>query len=277
MNFRFPLPDVHIALSTEKKQVENPLYEDEYYKLNQYEFSMNIENAGWFYASGGNKVELVLNEGVSQSTLELYLNGSTYGAILHQRGILPMHGSCFAFQGKGIMLCGESGAGKSSLTTAFVLDGNEFLTDDVTPIIFSEGKPQIWAMSDRVKLWGDSLEQLKQIQKGLDPIDPETEKFYFPLPSSKADSFPLDHIFLLEVQENEEVCFQDLKGAEKLTGLRNEIYRLEYLLGMPENEAKFFPQLAAISKKVCMTSLIRPRNSLISETKAKLTEYLQSQ
>jgi hypothetical protein len=274
-NLRFPLSDVNIQFVTDKRQVSEPLYSDENYTLNQREFSMDVEGVGYFYASDGKTIEILPYEGVNQASLELYLNGSTYGAILYQRGIMPMHGSCFVFEGKGIMLCGESGAGKSSLTTAFVMDGCEFLTDDVTPIIFPSGNPEIWAMSESVKLWDDSLVQLKQSLNELQQIDPETQKFYFPLQGSERVSFPLDHIILLDVSDDLDPGFEPVTGAEKLTALRQEVYRPEYVLGMPENESKFFSQLANISTNVTVTRLKRPATSPIENTKGRLANYLR--
>lgn len=104
---------------------------------------MNVEDVGWFYASGGNYISIVPNPEVNDTTIELYLNDSTYGAILHQRKIMPIHGSCFEYDGKGVMICGESGAGKSSLTATFCKNGANFLTDDVTPLVFSNEVPLI--------------------------------------------------------------------------------------------------------------------------------------
>ncbi len=276
MQLRFPLPDVKIEITNYKKEVVNPLYDDGFYRLNQNEFSMNVEDVGWFYASGGNYISIVLAPKAVKETIELYLNGSTYGAILHQRKIMPMHGSCFVFDNKGIMLCGESGAGKSSLTASFVLDGNAFLTDDVTPILFSNNNPMIWTMSDRIKLWEDSLLQLDQNKEVLDRIDPETEKFYFPLNSYKDSTFILHHIFLIGIHEKQDIVFQEIKGAEKVTALRNEIYRLEYLLGMPENEIFYFNKLVEISKSIKITRLFRPKDIPIEQTKNALMEYMKN-
>jgi hypothetical protein len=275
IELKFPLSDVEIVFSPNRKQVDSPAYQDAYYMLNQHEFSMEVEGVAYFYASGGNHVQIVPKIGVKKATLELYLNGSVYGAILHQRGVLPLHGSSFIYHGEGILLCGDSGVGKSSLTTAFVLDGHNFLTDDVTPILIQRSKPWIWAMSDQVKLWEDSVEQLNQSWQKLDQIDPDNEKYYFPLSRSETDFFRLDHVFLLEIQEEiKNVCFQDLSGSEKLTALRMEIYRPEYIQGMPENEALFFSQLVSISQQVRMTRVLRPKNIPIQETKAYLVDYL---
>ena len=160
-HFRFPLTDVKIEIIKGRKIVEEPLYDDGFYRLNQNEFSMDVDGVGSFYAADGNYIALNLNPEATRENIELYLNGSTYGAILHQRKIMPMHGSCFVFENKSIMLCGESGAGKSSLTTSFCSSGSTFLTDDVSPITFSNGSPLILPLSDRVKLWEDSLKQLQ--------------------------------------------------------------------------------------------------------------------
>ena len=275
MQFKFPLADVKIEITDIKKEVEDPLYDDGFFRLNQNEFSMHVEGVGSFYASGGNYISLVLNPKATHANIELYLNGSTYGAILHQRKIMPMHGSCFVYNNKGIMLCGDSGAGKSSLTASFVLDGNEFLTDDVTPILISNNKPYIWTMSDRIKLWEDSLKQLNQNKEGLHKIDPETEKFYYPLKSYKDSTFMLNQIFLIEIHEESTIVFQEIKGAEKVTALRNEIYRLEYLDGMPENEAFYFKKLVEISKSTKITKLLRPKDIPIEQTQHQLKKYLQ--
>ena len=275
MQFKFPLPDVKIEITDIKKEVKDPLYDDGFFRLNQNEFSMHVEGVGSFYASGGNYISLVLNPKATHANIELYLNGSTYGAILHQRKIMPMHGSCFVYNNKGIMLCGDSGAGKSSLTASFVLDGNEFLTDDVTPILISNNKPYIWTMSDRIKLWEDSLKQLNQNKEGLHKIDPETEKFYYPLKSYKDSTFMLNQIFLIEIHEESTIVFQEIKGAEKVTALRNEIYRLEYLDGMPENEAFYFKKLVEVSKSTKITKLFRPKDIPIEQTQHQLKKYLQ--
>ena len=275
MQFKFPLSDVKIEISNKRREVETPLLDDGFFRLNQTEFSMNVDGVGSFYASGGNYISLTPDPKASIETIELYLNGSTYGAILHQRKIMPLHGSCFVYNNKGIMLCGESGAGKSSLTAAFVIDGNEFLTDDVTPVLFLNNQVFIWTMSDRIKLWEDSLKQLNQNKDGLKKIDPETEKFYYPLNSYQDSTFLLDHIFLIEIHEQPVIIFKELTGAEKVIALRNEIYRYEYLQGMPENEILYFKKLVEISKNIKMTKLYRPKGFPIERTQSHLKKYLQ--
>ena len=274
MIFRFPLKDVTIKVTKQKKSVDFPQYSDNWNQITQNEFALDVEGVARYYACNGNYIEVYPYEGFNQQALELYMNGSVYGAILHQRKIIPLHGSCFIYGGKGIMVCGESGVGKSSLTAAFCLEGSEFLTDDVTPIVINNSKPYILTLSDRIKLWDDSIEQLNLSTDGLLKIDLENEKFYFPVESEKPDFFLLNQIFVLEIHDKTAVEFQQIKGAEKVTIIRNQIYRMEYLQGMPENESVFFEYLVNISNHVTITLVKRPAKIPIQQLMLLLKKYI---
>ncbi len=259
MRFNFPLKDIRIDIAKLKREVKSPTFSDEFYNLNQDEFSMDVQDVAWFYVSGGNFISLVPYPGAERTSIELYLNGSAYGAVLHQRRILPLHGSCFRYGGSGVMICGDAGAGKSSLTASFCLNGAEFLTDDVTPLLFKDGHTYIWALSDRMKLWRDTLEQLNKDEEELQRIHPEMEKFYYPMDNAAGDTFRLDQIYILKIQDTDTVEFEELSGSSKFIALRNEIYRIEYLKGMPENEPVYFKNLIDISNHLRVFRVNRPR------------------
>ena len=101
MTFRFPIEEVKILTTHTKKRVATPLNCNHSYCLNQRELTLDIEDVGWFYARNGNYIEVVRYPGVDTGTLQLYLNGSVYGAILHQRKILPPARKQLSLQGKG--------------------------------------------------------------------------------------------------------------------------------------------------------------------------------
>ena len=274
MPFRFTIKDVEIQIISTKKIIDNPSYSNHYVSLNQHEFLLDLTGVGYFYVSNGNRIEIMPYADASQNVLELYLNGSVYGAVLHQRKTLPLHGSCFNFQDVGVMICGESGVGKSSLTASFCLNGADFLTDDVTPVVFQSDKPHIWAISDRIKLWSDSLQQLNQQEEGLTQIVPEWGKFYFPMESDKGGLFSLDQVFILAIHDKPHVNSWDLEGVEKFAALRNEIYRWEYLQGMPQSEAAYLKQLISISQTVRVTKVARPANIPIDRLRIELEKLM---
>jgi hypothetical protein len=130
-------------------------------------------------------------------------------------------------------------------------------------------------VSDRIKLWSDSLEQLEQEKDGLHQIDSETEKFYYPIHAEKGKMYPLNLIFLLDIHEHPNVVFQELTGAEKVLALRNEIYRLEYLHGMPENESVYFRNIFSIANNTKMIKIVRPLEISIEAMMAVLKENIE--
>ena len=45
-------------------------------------------------------------------------------------GLVPLHGACVGYQGRGVLLLGGSGSGKSTLALCGLLNGLEFLAED---------------------------------------------------------------------------------------------------------------------------------------------------
>ncbi len=275
MNLRFPIKDVGINISTDKRKVIQPLYSDEWNEVSQDEFSLDVEQVAWFFAKAGNYIEVMPYDGADQNSIELFLNSTVYAAILHQRKILALHGSSFLYQGKSLMLCGDSGVGKSSLTASFCLAGSEFISDDVSPVIFKDNRPFVLSLGNRLKLWNDALAQLEIPGDNLKRIQKDMEKFYLPMDTIFSENKELSQIFMLEIgPELSQVKCEKVKGAEKLKLLRTNIYRLELLQGMPENEQLLFPQLGMLSNSVKMTRIKRPANISIQSLTEALKQYL---
>jgi len=272
----FPLKDVHIRQLPVTRKVTGPVYADHSWQLNQSEFAMQVEQVGTFYASCGNEIEYAPASGAARVSVELCLNGSVYGAILHQRRILPLHASSFALEGRGIIICGGSGAGKSSLTAAFCLNGAEFLTDDVTPVVFDHGRPEIMPLSDRIKLWEDSLLQLKLNKKNMEPLPSGRGKYYVPLNRSARLRCPVSRIFIVGPSQTGVTETPDLNGVEAFTALRNEVYRWQFLAAMPATEASCLRQLLDLARSVPVTLVRRPPDIPIEQMTSTLASLIQN-
>lgn len=275
MQLKFLLEGVSLNIVKVPRSVEKPLYESDFWQINQREFAMQIEGIGRFYAGNGNEVEYAPEEDATSESIELYLNGSVYGAILHQRNILPLHGSSFIWKDQGILLCGESGAGKSSLTAAFCLNDAEFLTDDVTPLEIHDDTPEIIPLSDKIKLWDDSLQQLQQDHKSLNAIYPGQLKYYFPMMNGMQNKYPLHRVYIIDVVEEGPVKIDRIGGTDRFVSLRNEIYRWEYLTAMPDTELKYVTKLLAISRKVQVYRVLRPENVPIEAMAGILKSHIK--
>jgi hypothetical protein len=65
-----------------------------------------------------------------------YIEGTTFW-VLHTAYLTPVHAACVSRNGKGLLFCGESEAGKSSLAYACARKGWTFITDDLSEIVRS--------------------------------------------------------------------------------------------------------------------------------------------
>lgn len=271
----FPLDDVAVNRVPKTQTIAEPLYSNKWMSINESEFSMQIDKVGTFYARGGKVAEYSPAKNASIPNIELYLNGSVFGAILHQRQILPIHGSSFAKDGRGFIISGESGAGKSSLTTAFCLNGDDFLTDDVTPVVFKNDEPQILPYSDRIKLWEDSLSQFKKKSGSLQKITPDEEKFYFPVSRNSTDKIPLRALFVVEPKDVQKPKFQLVDKIKTIPALQEQIYRYGFLAGMPHLKAVYFQKLITIGKQIPVIQIERPLKISISDMHNLMDEYIK--
>jgi hypothetical protein len=254
----FPLRDVVLRQVTETPRLHAPVYSTNYWQMNQQEFAMQVEGVADIYVSHGNRIEYVLKNGTQPELLELYLCGSVYGAVLHQRAVLPLHGSSVAIHNGAVVICGEAGSGKSSITAAACLNGAEFLTDDITPIDFPGGKPVVLPLSGRIKLWEDTMQQLGLEKSGLTAVFPGESKYYFPMEKGTRQPYPLSRVLILTVTRPGEPMAVELKGIESFTALRNELYRWEFLCAMPDTETACLEKLLTISRNIPVIRVFRP-------------------
>ena len=126
-----------------------------------------------------------------------------------------------------------------------------------------------------MKLWSDTLKQLEQEEDGLHRIYPETEKFYYPMDGAAGNIFRLDQVYILEIViDRRSVEIEEISGSLKFAALRNEIYRAEYLQGMPENEPVYFRNLVDISNSVKVFNVRRPKDIRVKEMMERVKNYI---
>jgi hypothetical protein len=65
--------------------------------------------------------------------------------------LAPLHASCVAWKGNAVVLCGESGAGKTSLAYACARLGWTYLSDDATHIIRGRREPWVAGRPFRIR------------------------------------------------------------------------------------------------------------------------------
>ncbi len=259
MNLSNLSEDIHIKYQKgEPELVNSYIFSRPHFKIKEDDFFLDIKNVARYRVQNGQTIWVNPYEIADENSVNLFLEGSVLGALLHQRGILPFHGSSFQYNGKGIMICGHSGVGKSSVTAAFCQRGGVFINDDISPVAVSDPEITILPVKTRIKLWKEALKKLEIGQNGLSRIRPGMDKFYLSAEERVDTGHKLDRIFVLASHQKEEYLAKELDGIAKYNVLRHQIYRRVYLKGMPETEKKYFGQLFALAKKVSVVSITRP-------------------
>lgn len=250
-------------ITTPYKNIDHPLFERPHLKVTEDQLFLQVYNQAQFYVEKGKLVNIYLEEGADTDSVQLFLNGSVLGALLLQNKILALHGSSFCYNGVGVVICGNSGVGKSSVTAAFCQNRAQFITDDITPISIKEGEVYVKPLKTEIKLWDDALEQLNLPNENLRKIRPTLDKFYFPYEPSAGVNSKLHLIIILNTHNKDEFTSSELTGVSKFLALKDQIYRKLYLKGMPKTEQNLCRQLLDLGQKVRVLHVTRPQKCSI--------------
>jgi hypothetical protein len=267
MNMKFPLDSVDVKIvDREASDFAAPLYSTERLAINETDFAMTIDGVASYRVKDGSKISIQPHLNGDPSSVELFLSGSVLGAVLHQRGMLPFHGSSFSLNGKGILVCGRAGSGKSSVAAAFCQQGGTLISDDISPVRIEDEKVFLIPIKTRIKLWDDSLEKLGIENRDFPRIRPGMDKFYVPMEQLNHSEHVLDYIFILHTHNKN--TFETVKptGINKYNLLQTYIYRRLYLRGMPSTRKLYFTMLLNIAGGVGVFRIFRPQQSDILET-----------
>jgi hypothetical protein len=186
-----------------------------------------------FLVAGGNDVTVRPRSRARRSDVRIYLLGSVMGAVLYQRGIVPLHANAIVTRSGAVAFAGPSGAGKSTLAAAFQDRGFQVLCDDVCAVTFDRrGLPLAWPGVPRIKLWSDALSAMGRRPEGLERVWAGEEKYSLPLSAgaTPSDAHPLTKIFVLKSVSDAGAAkkIERLSGGEAFKAVIENLYRGEF-------------------------------------------------
>lgn len=219
---------------------------------------LHYPGAASFHVSGGRFIVIDIEPGADPSVVRLFLLGPVLAVLLHQRGLLVLHASAAAIDGRVAVFAAEKGEGKSTLTAALHARGHALVSDDLVPldprdpkrILVPPGFPQL-------KLMPEAAAQLADDPHALPRVHPDYEKRAHRTRENFADApLPLAAIFLLETASEDAV--------EPVAAQRRfiELVRHSYLAGLlptTGESADHFRQVAALVERVPVLRLKRRR------------------
>lgn len=218
-----------------------------------------------FWIKSGNEIIMKANEHTDWLKALQYLVTECLPAILFQRGIFTIHGSCVEYNNEALVITGFSGSGKSSLASEFLNSGCRLIADDTVGIdIASDGIYATPAFPQR-KLVGDMVDKLGLNRDELIDLREEIPKYALNLGDNYC-SEPKKFRALVQVYKypGDKVVINEITGAAKLKFLMETSY--EYMLYANSRlQKKDIEDMVKICNAVEFYAVLRPENGYTTE------------
>lgn len=213
-------------------------------------------DVGSFFVRQGQEIIVDPAPSADERLLRLYLLGRIFGALLHQRGLLILHGSAVAVDGEAVAFLGNSGSGKSTAAASLIIKGYPMVADDLVAIDASGARPMVHPAFPQLKLWPDAAESLGYNIDTMPRISPKKTKRAANLDSEfLPDALPLRRIYILEKGEPTEILLLGRKDS------MIELVHYSYAkrsLAAGANRSTHFLNCAKVASSVPVCRLIRP-------------------
>jgi hypothetical protein len=218
-----------------------------------------IPEVGRYLIRDGTNIDVDPDPAAAERNVRLYLLGSAFGMILHQRRLLPLHANALVIDGGAVAFLGHPGAGKSTMAAWFDDRGHQMLTDDVCLVTgIEQGAPEASVGLPRIRLWREALEARGddpgRYQRSFDDMDKYDVPAREPPRLLKA---PLRALYVLgKATDAESAGVTRLQGSQAVDAVVANTYRGSYvpmLNAMPE----YMQQCIALVRQVPVFSADR--------------------
>jgi len=281
------------ALSTDVTVILAPvsqdfLYNEEYIQITDV-WGYYVQNPRHFYmrccgydfeiADGDSIIVDTHDQDAGNPDLSTFILGSAFGVIGIQRGLIPIHGTAVVTGDASVIITGGVGSGKSAVLSSLIIDGYQYLADDICMVFTEEGRPFVIPSYPQRKIdaatageTGDSISDTPLLDEG------GKDKFAVRRAVEWSDeTLPLTCIVEVVpvMRENEPVFtpeITEITGHESLRLVMRNQYRPRFVasIGTPPGSMK---RLLEITSSVKTYRLLRPAEGFpINETARIIVE-----
>jgi len=241
------------------------------------ELLLNIPGVACYLLRGGNEILVDQAPGSGHGDVCAFLLGTVFGALCHQRGITPLHGSAVDVTDGCVAFVGETGAGKSTLAATLAARGHQVIADDVCFLrIIATGDVQAWPGISRIRLWEDAVAALGCDGPGVERELRGYNKYLVPVrpPRNRSEPRRLRRVYQLQTKDGAPSVSR-LRGAAAIEVLMQNTYRL----GLAERlgcKPAVFDICAAMARDIPVFQFSRPMAfETLSEGVKVLEDHLQ--
>ncbi|MGN0473399.1 MAG: hypothetical protein ACI4F8_11190 [Lachnospiraceae bacterium] len=187
----------------------------------------------YFHVTNGNTITYQAKENANIMYLKTYILGYGVSMLFLQRNQLAIHCSAVSNEKGALLICGESGYGKSTLTSHLLEIGYTLMADDMAIIAKNrEGNTDVYPAFPFQKLSRDIVEAKKLNYDDLIYIDEDKDKFLVPYQGDFSISpIPLRGIITLSLLPQDcDVQTTPVTGLDCLHTYTENLF-LRHLLG----------------------------------------------
>jgi hypothetical protein len=195
---------------------------------------LTVADVGRFLVSEGRCIRVEAADGVDPRNVRLFLLGSAFGVLLHQRGLLPLHANAVEIGGRAFAFMGPSGAGKSTLAAWFHDCGHPVLADDVC-VVRIDGRHGAMAYPGlpRLRLWLDAIEISGRVAsdfaRSYGGAFSQLDKFDVPIDHAAMSQSPIPIGAIYVLATGARFKLTRLTGVEAVEAIFENTYRGGYL------------------------------------------------
>ena len=213
---------------------------------------LNVPTVARYLIRDGRDIWVDPEPGAAQKNVRLYLLGSAFGMLLHQRAMLPLHANAVVLNEQAVAFLGHPGAGKSTVAAWFADRSHHLLTDDVCLVTkINLGCPTAHLGLPRMRLWREAMEATGRDPAQFDRSFDDMDKYDVPLVSQPAQATaPLRALYVLSTsQAGSCTKIRRLMGAEALDAVVANTYRGSYV-SMLDGMQQFIEQCIGLVRQV---------------------------
>ncbi|MEM7031689.1 MAG: hypothetical protein AAF629_19195 [Chloroflexota bacterium] len=268
-------PDVRIIYGQVPLTLENATVETEMYQIRGDQWLLHLENDAGIrvLVHQGRTITIEQVDFRHPDIVRLYLLGWCMGAMLTQRHHITLHGNAVVTPQGAIVIAGDSGAGKSSLTAEFYKRGYPILTDDVCAVRWQPDQaPLIQPGIPRLKLWAEVLDHFQEDVRLFKPVHPTSAKYHYSVKDAYSRTGqPFLALYVLNPTTTPNIRFRAIEGVKKVEQVSQQLYKLQVRHGQ-RNWPGFFQSLAALARQIRVCQIERPLDNIVCSQMADLIE-----
>lgn len=267
-------PDVVIKYGIIDSDIKEILFQGVKTIISENNISFTIKDLGFFHIKNATEIIIEPNNNADINEIIAYLLGTCMGLSLYMKGVLAIHGSCIDFKDKAIVILGQSGAGKSTMTSAMIKKGYSLIADDISAISIDE-EININSAYSAQRVCDDMMEWNKYNKEEYKKINMDNRiKYIIPEETNfRFGKYPLYSIFELCVDNVESSNIIEIEGSEKLQTLLNNIYGIQHMRSFGINK-DIIKQCIYIAKNIPMYRITRPINGFTVDERIKFIEKI---